>query len=187
VDLAGRRPRFEIPLGAAVGVVAAALRFADIAVHAGTGGSSAPSTVYEALWYLGAILHELVEHEPGGDERERDDGRSLERAPSPGAPALAETVVDRIRQVIAWQPVMAVELVRILVDARRHADGAGRHDLVGVLDEQADLTVAACRHADPLAADLERVVAARGEVQRSEGSERAEEYPTDPSEPNRDG
>ncbi|MFP5321132.1 MAG: DUF2254 family protein, partial [Acidimicrobiia bacterium] len=162
-------------------------RFADIAVHAGTGGSSAPSTVYEALWYLGAILHELVGHEPASDERERHDGRSLERAPEPGAAALAETAVDRIRQVIAWQPVMAVELVRILVDARRHAGAAGRHDLVAVLDEQADLTVAACRHADPLAADLERVVAARDEVQRGDGTERAEEYPTDPSEPNPDG
>lgn len=107
-----------------------------------------------------------------------EDGRAIEWAPEPGAPALAGTAVDRIRQAIASQPLMAVELVRVLVDAGHHAAASGR-------DEQADLTVARCRQADPLPSDLERVVAARNDTPRRRGAERAEEYPAAPSAPTR--
>ena len=157
--------------------------FSDIAVHAGTGASGSPSIVYESFWHLGAILHELVRHDLGAVDRHLDDGRALEWTPEPGAPTLATVAVDRIRQVTASMPAMALELVRVLGDASNHAAGAGRHRLAAVLDEQADLTVAQCRHADPLPADLERVVAMRDDIASGRGAEREEEYPTEPEQP----
>lgn len=164
-------------------LVGSLTHFSDIAVHAGTGGSGAPSIVYESFWHLGAILHELVDHELGVVDRNLDDGRALEWTPDPGAPALAAMAVDRIRQITASMPAMALELVRVLVDASHHATDAGRHQLAAVIDEQADLTVAQCRHADPLPADLDRVVAARHDTARGRGVEREEEYPTEPERP----
>jgi uncharacterized membrane protein len=53
-------------------------QFTDIAVHAGSGSSGTPSVVYETIWYLGAILHELVPHRLGRTECRTDDGRVLE-------------------------------------------------------------------------------------------------------------
>lgn len=159
-------------------------QFTDIAVHAATGGSGAPSIVYESIWYLGAILHELVGHQLGRTERRTDDDRVLEWSPDPDAASLANVAADRIRQVAASEPAMALELVRVLVDARHAAEQAGRSDLVDVLDHQADLVVEQCRHADPLPADLERVIAARTEGHHvDEGAERDEEYATDQSQP----
>lgn len=157
-------------------LVGALTQFADIAVHASTGGSGAPSIVYEAIRYLGAVLHELVDHEAGPVERRSDDGRSIVRAPGPAAPELASMAVDRIRLETAWHPAMALELVERLVDARQHAAEAGRDELAAALDQQADLVVDQCRHADPLPHDLERVVAARAEDPTS-GAPRAARRP----------
>ncbi|HSP04168.1 MAG TPA: DUF2254 family protein [Acidimicrobiales bacterium] len=150
--------------------------FTDIAVHAGSGSSGAPSIVYESIWYLGAILHELVHHELGRTERRTDDGRILEWSPEPAAAELVDVATDRIRQVTASEPSMALELVRVLVDVRHAAQGAGREDLVDVLGHQADLVVEQCRRADPLPADLDRVVAARSGDRRIV---RDEEYATE--------
>lgn len=79
---------------------------------------------------------------------------------------------------------MALELVRVLVDVRHAAERAGRDDLTEVLDRQADLVVEQCRRADPLPADLDRVLAARREVGHiDQPAERDEEYATDQPEP----
>ena len=142
-------------------LVGSITQFSDIAVHASTASSGAPSIVYEAIGYLGAILHELVEHDTGALHRRSGEGRELVWAPDRDAPALATVAVDRIRQETAWHPAMALALVGILVEARDHAAGAGRDELAAVLDEQADLVVHQCRHADPLPSDLDRVVAKR--------------------------
>lgn len=154
-------------------------QFTDIAVHAGSGSSGAPSIVYESIWYLGAILHELVHHQLGRTERQTDDGRILEWSPDPDVATVANMAADRIRQVTASEPAMAVELVRVLVDVRHAARAAGCEDLVGVLDHQGDLVVEQCRHGDPLPADLDRVIAARTEGHHADqGAERDEEYAT---------
>lgn len=154
-------------------------QFTDIAVHGGSGSSGAPSVVYETIWYLGAILHELVLHRLGRAERRTDDGRMLEWSPDPDASTLANVAIDRIRQVTASEPAMALELVRVLVDVRRAAARAGRDGLVDVLDHQADLIVEQCRRSDPLPTDLERVVSARhGGRHADRMAERDEEYVT---------
>ena len=157
-------------------LVGSITQFADIAVHASAAGSGAPSIVYEAIRYLGAVLHELVDHDAGLVQRRSDDGRSIVRAPDPGAPELASMAVDRIRQETAWHAGMALELVGVLVDARRHAVDAGRDELAAVLDQQADLTVDQCRHAGPLPYDLDRVAARRAE-QPAPGAPRAARRP----------
>jgi uncharacterized membrane protein len=154
-------------------------QFTDIAVHAGSGSSGTPSVVYETIWYLGAILHELVLHQLRRTERRTDDGRVLEWSPDPDAATLAHLAIDRIRQVTAGEPAMALELVRVLVDVRRAAAQGGREELVDVLDHQADLIVEQCRRTDPLPTDLERVVAARhGGRHVDHMAERDAEYAT---------
>lgn len=154
-------------------------QFTDIAIHASSGSSGAPSVVYETIWYLGAILHELVLHRLGRAECRTDGDRVLEWSPDPDAATLANVAIDRIRQVAAPEPAMALELVRVLVDVRRAAARAGRDGLVDVLDHQADLIVEQCRRTDPLPTDLERVVAARhGGLHVDLLAERDEEYAT---------
>lgn len=181
-EFGGRlEPHFvvDIERSAEQALVGQLTQFTDIAVHAGSGSSGAPSVVYETIWYLGAILHELVVHRLGRTARRTDDGRVLEWSPDPDAATLANVATDRIRQVTAAEPAMALELVRVLVDVRRAACRAGRDELVDVLDDQADLIVEQCRRADPLPNDLERVVAARrggGHADRT--AERDEEYVT---------
>lgn len=160
-------------------LVGSITQFADIAVHASAAGSGAPSIVYEAIRYLGAVLHELVDHDAGLVQRRSEDGRSIVWAPDPGAPELASMAVDRIRQETAWHPGMALELVGVLVDARHHAAGAGRDELAAVLDHQADLTVDQCRHADPLAYDLDRVAARRAEDADPDAPRAARRPPVD--------
>lgn len=153
-------------------------RFTDIAIHAGSGGSGAPSIVYESIWYLSAVLHTLVGRDLGQVERRTEDGRVLEWSRQPDASMLANLAVDRIRQTTASDPAMALELVRIVVDAERAATQVGHHGLAEVLDDQADLIVAQCRHADPLPTDLDRVVAARHQIDGdAQGSVREDEFP----------
>ncbi|MCO8126876.1 DUF2254 domain-containing protein [Acidimicrobiia bacterium EGI L10123] len=181
-EVGGRlEPHFvvDIERSADQALVGQLTQFTDIAVHAGSGSSGAPSVVYETIWYLGAILHELVQHRLGRTARRTDDGRVLEWSPDPDAATLANVATDRIRQVTAAEPAMALELVRVLVDVRRAACRAGRDELVDVLDDQADLIVEQCRRADPLPNDLERVVAARrGGRHADRTAERDEEYVT---------
>lgn len=153
-------------------------RFTDIGVHAATGGSGAPSTVYETLWYLGAVVHELIRHDLGVADRRFSDGRVLERKKDPSSAELVDLAVDRIRQVTASHAAMALELVRVLVDASGAARTEGRDDVEDVLHRQADLAVAQCRHAEPLPEDLERVVEARANLRRQTTSaSRDDEHP----------
>jgi uncharacterized membrane protein len=167
-------------------VIGSLSQFTDIAVQAAIGGSSAPSVVYESMWYLGAILHELVRHDHvGRADRRLDDGRVLLAPGNVDGARLAHLAVDRIRRVTASSPEMALELVRVVGDVRRAAADRGRDEIVEVLDGQADRIVEQCRHAGALPADVERVADARGgstddetdsPEDEAEGAARDEEY-----------
>lgn len=153
-------------------------QFVDIGVHAAVGGSASPSTVYETMWHLGAILHELCQHEVGVADRQVDDGRTLIRRRADAA-QLVNLAVDRIRQVTASEPPTAIELVRVICDVRQAAIARDREGIVDVLDDQCDRIVAQCEHAGALPSDVERVVAARRGGSRSDRAPtRDEEYPS---------
>jgi uncharacterized membrane protein len=134
-------------------------QFVDIAVHAASGGSGSPSTVYETMWHLGAIIHELCAHQLAVADR-HEDGAGVVVFRRIDSAELVARSVDRLRQVTASDPSMALELVVVLRDARRAARRRGRRDIVEVLDEQGQRVVDQCRHASPLPVDLERVVSA---------------------------
>lgn len=151
-------------------------QFVDIGVHAATGGSAAPSTVYETLWHLGAILHELCRHEVGVSDRTGDGGGVIIHRRTDAA-QLVDLAVDRFRQVAAGQPAMALALVRVLGDVRNDAVERGRDQIVEVLDAQCRLVVDQCRHAGALPHDVARVAAAvEGSPDGDEPSDRSEEY-----------
>lgn len=153
-------------------------QFVDIGVHAATGGSAAPSTVYETLWHLGAILHELCRHELGISDRASDSGGVVIHRRT-DAPQLVDLAVDRFRQVAAGDPAMALALARVLCDVRTDAVACGRDDIVQVLEDQCELVVDQCRHAGGLPHDVERVVRAiEGRPDDGEPSDRSEEYAT---------
>ena len=152
-------------------------RFVDVAVHAATGGSSSPSTIYESLWYLSAILHELCRRQMGPAERQLDDGRILVRRKRPQADVLAATAIDRIRQVSASQPAVALELVRVLSDACEAASDEGRPDMVKAIGHQIDLSVEQCSRSGALPHDVDQVIAAaRGDSADEESGAREGEY-----------
>ncbi len=161
-------------------LVGSVTQFADVAIHAASGAAASPSTVYEAMWWLGAILHELVRHPTIDFPDHEHEGRTLVRDQRLSVPELAELAVDRIRQVTAAEPPMALELVRVLSDAEHDARHHQADDLADLLRRQTELTVALCRQGDGLETDIERVVrACRGGLEEHEPGSRDEEYPTD--------
>lgn len=166
--------------GAPLDLVGSMTQFVDVGVQAGSGSSASPSTVYEYLWWLGAVLHELAIHfDVGFPDRQRDDGRILLREQRLSTPAVAEMAVDRIRQVIAGTPEMALELLRVVLDAEAGARQRDRPELATVLRRQAGLIVEQCRRSDALPHDIERVVRARGLDDEETTVSRSDEYPTD--------
>lgn len=153
--------------------------FADLGVHAATGAASA-STAYESLWWLGAVLHELVRHRDVGlPDVHLEDGRTLVHAQRLSTAELCDLAVDRIRQATASQPELALELVRVVLDARLAAEEAGHAELAETLRRHADLVVEQCRHSGGLPSDIDRVVQARRRVDDLDSaSGRSEEYQT---------
>jgi uncharacterized membrane protein len=138
-------------------------RFADVAVHAASDQTGSPSMAYESLWYLGAVLHELVRHDVEMTDRVADRQKVLERPREPSGDELAGSVIDRIRLATSQRVSLAVELTRVLDDVRRAASKYGRRDLVELLEHQRDLVYEQCKQARPLGEDLERVAAARAD------------------------
>lgn len=165
--------------GTPLDLIGSVTQFVDVGVHAGSGSSASPSTVYESLWWLGAVLHELARHfDVGFPDHQREDGRVLLREQRLSTPAVAELAVDRIRQVIAGAPEMALELLRVVLDAEAAARRHDRPELASVLRRQADLIVEQCRRSDALPNDVDRVVRARGLVGEETTVSRSDEYPT---------
>lgn len=148
-------------------LVGYATEFCDIAVHTLIGTHRSISTMYETIGYLGAILHALTEHDLRVQGLQLDGGRTLQRGLGPDGAGLADMCIDRIRQASADEPVVALEMVRILLEVRKAAVGEGRSDIERVLDHQADLIVAQCKYAGGFPPDVERVAAAQ-----AAGSER---------------
>jgi uncharacterized membrane protein len=151
-------------------------RFADVAVHAASDGNGSPSLAYEAIWYLGAILHELVWHDVSTTDRVVDGERVLERPREPSGAALAGSVTDRIRLATAGRMSLALELTQVLDDVKHAASLNGRHDLVDLLDRQRDLVYQQCERSEPLRHDLQRIADAR-----ADGDGRARAAPVDGS------
>ncbi len=181
-DIAARLAR-HIEVGAErageLDLVGSLSQFVDIGVHAASGSSGSPSTVYETIWHLGAILHELVRYDALVPDRHDDQQRTLIHRSGPGPAQLAELAVDRLRQATASEPVVALELVRVADDVRRTAEEAGRPEIAEVLGDQCELVVEQCRHSGALPSDVERVAAAWHHRQAS-STARHEEYPTPP-------
>jgi uncharacterized membrane protein len=160
-------------------------QFVDIALHMSAGASASPSTLYECFWYLGAILHELIDHELGGHDRARRNGRAVIRGRRTTRGGLVHFAVDRIRQATAGHPDMALEFVRVLCDVRRAAVRSDRLDVLDVLDRQGELAIEQCRSGGGLQSDIDRVsqMWEHGREANAPTGSRGREYPTRGSDP----
>lgn len=154
-------------------------QFIDIGVHAASGASGSPSTVYETIWHLGAILHELVRHEIGAPDERDEHRRTLVHRTRPDSAELIELAVDRLRQATAAEPAVALELIRVADDVRCAAEEAGRAEIARVLEAQCELIVEQCRHSGGLPADVERVADTWHHRLGPCVTTREDEYPTD--------
>lgn len=148
---------------AEVDLVGSLTEFTDVAVHTLGADNKSISTMYETMGYLGTVLHELVENNLQREDLQLDDGRVLHQEPGPDGAGLAQLCIDRIRQAGAYEPVVALEMVCILLEVKPTASARGRRDIERVLDNQADLVVAQCKHASGFPPDAERVAAARAD------------------------
>lgn len=146
---------------AEVDLVGSLTEFTDVAVHTLGADNKSISTMYETMGYLGTVLHQLVDNDLQTEDLHLDDGRVLHQGPGPDGAGLAQLCIDRIRQAGAGEPVVALEMVRILLEVKPAASARGRRDIERVLDNEADLVVAQCKHAGGFPPDVERVAAAR--------------------------
>lgn len=151
----GQEPGADLDVSAALRVLI------DVGVHAASDGAGAPSMVYDVLDHLGAVMHEMMGHQLIPEATEHDGGRILVRGAALDRSELLDQSLTRLRRSLADEPATAIELLRTVHDARCAAIEHGRTESVAVLDRQLDLVVEQCRHAGPLAADLDQVVRAR--------------------------
>lgn len=88
--------------------------------------------------------------------------------------------VDRIRQVSASDPSMALELVRVVVDAERAARNLGRHELADAPRRQVELVMDQSTRGATLDSDVDRMLrAGRGRPHDDHVGSRQSEYPAD--------
>lgn len=135
-------------------------QFTDIAVHASAGSAGSPSTAYEAIRYLGAILHELALHDPVAPQRRREGEAVLIRSGQQGSATLAQIAVERVRKSNAGDPDLSLVLVEVLGQARAAAELQDRAALVEELERQIRLTAEQCSHGSRHPADIEQVAVA---------------------------
>lgn len=131
----------------------------DVAVRALSPGVNDPTTAQDAIFHLAAVLVAVLarpEPAPMGDGA----GRVIVPAPGGSFVDLVDGAFDEIRRDASAHPAVCRYLLEA-IHLVRDALGDDRDPRVGrALLRQAHLVVEGCAAAEPLAADLDQVVAA---------------------------
>ena len=135
----------------------------DIALRALSPGVNDPTTAYESIVHLVAVLVEILRRDLPPDVFTDDQGRWVFHLHELGHQAYVDSAFDQIRVAARPQPGILVALLNALGLLRRELERAGLHDRIAPLRRQAALVVAEADEADVLDADRQRVHRAAAE------------------------
>ena len=150
----------------------------DIALRALSPGVNDPTTAYESIVHLAAVLREILLRDLPPAVRSDDEGRWLFRLEELGHDDHVDLALDQIRVAARPQPAVLIALVNMLGLLRRELERAGRDHLVAPLRRQAALVVAEADAADVLAEDRDRVHRAAAHNGFGQDAEVAERSPS---------
>ena len=130
-------------------------QLADVALKALSPGINDPTTAQDAMFHLGAVVHEMLVRHPPPRQRRGSDGRLL-LLPQEITPAeVIGLAFDEVRLASATQPTVLIYLLEILHLLSMSAEG---DELVDeVLVWQADLIIELVEQTDLPDADKQRV------------------------------
>lgn len=133
----------------------------DVAIKALSPGVNDPTTAVHALSHLAALLVHLT-RQPLGARVHRDEETDTTLViPGMELPAYLDLACGQIRRYGASDPVVALELVRMLVDVARCPVTEEHRDAIR---READMVLAAAERAVPEPRDLEPLQAAHREL-----------------------
>ncbi|HVM11573.1 MAG TPA: DUF2254 domain-containing protein [Actinomycetota bacterium] len=132
----------------------------DVALRALSPGVNDPTSAYEVIVHLNAMLIELFQRDLPPRVVPGEEGRRILRLNELTHPELLGRAFDQIRIIGARQPAVAIMLLRSLGVLRSEIERAELEHRLPPVDEQARLVLEVCRRADPLPEDMQRVEAA---------------------------
>ncbi len=129
----------------------------DIGLRAMSPSVNDPTTAYEVLVNLRAVLRDILVRELPARVIRDDERRTIVRAPDLTHEDYVAHAFDQMRYAVAEWPVAAIMLLKQLEQLGELLVDAGHEDRAGLLVEQADLMVANVEDTEPLPRDLEKV------------------------------
>lgn len=136
----------------------------DIAVRALSPGINDPTTAYEAIVHLGALLAHVAHRDLPPRVRTDDEGRTLVAAADLDHADLVERAFAQVRVAAASHPSVSIAILRVIGDLEALLRHRGLDDRIPPLREQAALVVAGAVDAIDLAHDRDRVRAVAAEL-----------------------
>ena len=137
-------------------------QISDIALRALSPAVNDPTSAYEVIVHLGAMLRELLLRDLPLTSHSDQKGRRLVRPHEFTHADYVNWAFDQIRQAGASQPAIVFILLRTLGMLKEEVEAAGLPNRVVPLQKQAELILATCKATCLLSEDLEQVyVAAR--------------------------
>jgi uncharacterized membrane protein len=128
----------------------------DVAVKALSPGINDPTTAEDAILHAGAVLSELLRHDPP-PALMLDGGRRLVLAHQPVHRDLVRLAFDETRHAAAMHPAVCVYLLRTIASLIESLEATGLAGRTDELHRQARLVAAGCGRTDVLADDLDDV------------------------------
>ena len=131
-------------------------QLSDVALRALSPGINDPTTAQDAIFHSAAVLAEALRHDPPSAPVAEGRGR-LVIEHGPDHRDLVEVAFSETRQAASGVVTVSTYLLGAMGQVDDALRAEGLTDRSGVLQEQADLVLTACRRAAILPADLERV------------------------------
>jgi uncharacterized membrane protein len=132
-------------------------QLSDIALRALSPAVNDPTTAYEVIVHLGAIVRELLRRDLPPITICGEEGRWLMRPHEFTHADYVNRAFDQIRQAGVSQTALAITLLETVGMLISEVDASGLAERAAPLRKQAHLILAGCKAASPLPEDLEQV------------------------------
>lgn len=132
-------------------------QLADVALRALSPGINDPTTAQDALFHMGSVLRELLEHEPPPQAAPMDGDRVLLRPQRLDHVQVVDLAFDEVRLAAVGQPTVCIYLLELLHLLDQVAVELGRDDACEALRTQAALIRTSAASADLGAHDADRI------------------------------
>jgi uncharacterized membrane protein len=128
----------------------------DVAAKALSPGINDPTTAQDAIFHAGAVLSELLRHDPPAAVT-TDGARRVVLTQQPSHRDLIQLAFDETRRAAAPHPTVCLYLLATIESTIESLTAAGLEERTAELRRQARLVVDGCGQADVLVDDIEHV------------------------------